>query len=137
MTLPKIKTLHDIADYLEKMAVLIRSLPDVPLSNLNTYESISTTSTKKPKSQAATGLAEGDLQELADSLTDISREGAQEELDGLNLSSLRALSSLLGIRVPSRASKAETVSTLLWQLFDSPAGQERIRTFHRRHSQEF
>ena len=53
-------------------------------------------------------------------------------MNSLTVPAIRQLASLLGIRIPSKAIKSESISMLLSQVFDVPAGQELIRTFHKR-----
>ena len=62
----------------------------------------------------------------------LTRDEAAAELRNLKVDSIRRLAASLGIRIPSKATKSEATSTLLAHVFDIPAGQELIRTFHRR-----
>lgn len=72
--------------------------------------------------------------ELSRRFSSLERGDAEAELKNLKTDSIRQLAAALGIRIPSKATKAEATSTLLAHVFDIPAGQELIRTFHRRHS---
>ena len=72
--------------------------------------------------------------ELSRRFSSLERGDAEAELKNLKADAIRQLAAALGIRIPSKATKAEASSMLLAQVFDIPAGQELIRTFHRRHS---
>ena len=70
--------------------------------------------------------------DLSRRFSGLARDEAEVELRNLKVDSIRRLAASLGIRMPSKATKAEAISTLLAHVFDIPAGQELIRTFHRR-----
>lgn len=72
---------------------------------------------------------------LANRMPSLERSTAEMELAGLTVSDIRKLAGILHIRVPSKIKKIEAVNMLLEQVFDLPAGQQLIRTFHKRNSQ--
>lgn len=122
-----VKTSHDLADVLESVANLLRSIPEYELGKVrqNFKDTDNQKNSEDPQIQIT-------LTELASRLSEFGRENAETELKKLTLESMRHLATSLKIRIPSKASKADTISILLTQLFDIPAGQERIRTFHNR-----
>lgn len=122
-----VKTSHDLADVLESVANLLRSIPEYELGKVrqNFKDTDNQKNSEDPQIQIT-------LTELASRLSEFGRENAETELKKLTLESMRHLATSLKIRIPSKASKADTINILLTQLFDIPAGQERIRTFHNR-----
>ena len=122
-----VKTSHDLADVLESVANLLRSIPEYELGKVrqNFKDTDNQKNSEDPQIQIT-------LTELASRLSEFGRENAETELKKLTLESMRYLATSLKIRIPSKASKADTINILLTQLFDIPAGQERIRTFHNR-----
>ena len=122
-----VKTSHDLADVLESVANLLRSIPEYELGKVrqNFKDTDNQKNSEDPQIQIT-------LTELASRLSEFGRENAETELKKLTLESIRHLATSLKIRIPSKASKADTINILLTQLFDIPAGQERIRTFHNR-----
>ena len=72
---------------------------------------------------------------LAKRLPSLDRSTAEVKLAGLTVSDIRKLAGILQIRIPSKIKKIEAVNMLLEQVFDLPAGQQLIRTFHKRNSQ--
>lgn len=122
-----VKTSHDLADVLESVANLLRSIPEYELGKVrqNFKDTDNQKNSEEPQIQIT-------LTELASRLSEFGRENAETELKKLTLESMRHLATSLKIRIPSKASKADTINILLTQLFDIPAGQERIRTFHNR-----
>lgn len=75
------------------------------------------------------------LSGLAARLPSLERSAAAAELEDLTVGDVRKLAGILQIRVPSKIRKAEAVDMLLEHVFDLPAGQQLIRTFHKRNSQ--
>lgn len=122
-----VKTSHDLADVLESVANLLRSIPEYELGKVrqNFKDTDNQKNSEEPQIQIT-------LTELASRLSEFGRENAETELKKLTLESMRHLATSLKIRIPSKASKADTINILLTQIFDIPAGQERIRTFHNR-----
>ena len=122
-----VKTSHDLADVLESVANLLRSIPEYELGKVrqNFKDTDNQKNSEDPQIQIT-------LTELASRLSEFGRENAETELKKLTLESMRHLATSLKIRIPSKTSKADTINILLTQLFDIPAGQERIRTFHNR-----
>ena len=74
------------------------------------------------------------LSDLASRLPTLGRENAEAEIQALTVKDMRQIAASLEIRIPSKATKSETVNMLLAQVFDVPAGHERIRTFHKRNA---
>ena len=70
--------------------------------------------------------------DLSRRFSGLTRDEAAAELRNLKVDSIRQLAASLGIRIPSKATKAEATGTLLAHVFDIPAGQEIISTFHQR-----
>lgn len=129
-----IKTSRDLADLLEYAVKMLRTLPEYELSE-GYQQGKHSTIQKKSHGIAEASNTQMSLADLASKLPSLSRESAVSEIESLTLESMRQIASLLEIRIPSRATKSETLNTLLAQLFDIPAGQERIRTFHKRNVQ--
>ena len=127
----RIKTSHDLADLLEDAARALRMLPPLELSDAQ--RSIAADSFKDAKRKDIDrDLVQERLTLLADQLPDLSRSEAETHLASLTVESIRQLAPLVDVRMPSKATKHEYVQLLLTQLFDAPAGQEVIRTFHKR-----
>lgn len=126
-----IRTSHDLADVLEDAAKALRRFPELSLSNLDQILA-EATSVKQDLAEVKPTPAKFNLEELAKRLPTLERSDAESEVVNLTVDSIRQLSSLLGIRLPSKATKAQATSMLLAQVFDIPAGQELIRTFHQR-----
>ena len=129
MTTGKIQTSHDLADLLEDAVKVLRMLPAMQL-----------TETRQPiRTRTAELVSENDrikteenLDVVATQITKLDRRDAEGELASLTVDAIRKLAPLLDVRVPSKATKDEYIKLLLNQLFDAPAGQELIRTFHKR-----
>ena len=92
---------------------------------------------KEPNIESAEGERQCSvaLLGLANRLPSLERSTAEVELAGLTVSDIRKLAGVLQIRIPSKIKKIEAVNMLLEQVFDLPAGQQLIRTFHKRNSQ--
>ena len=134
----KIRTSHDLADILEDAVRVLRMLPDMQLSKLDQNSdssSILSHSTTGPNEENDQGCIKDDLTRLADQFNELGREKAENEISALTVPAIREVASLLQIRIPSRATKADSINMILSQVFDVPAGQELIRTFHKRNSQ--
>ena len=127
-----IKTSHDLAEALEDAAKALRAVPNLSLYELG--QILAEGKAQRSNVKASAGKAKFDLSDLAARLPNLERDEAESELNALNVDSLRQLATLLGIRIRSKMPKSQSVALLLAQLFDIPAGQELIRTFHRRNS---
>lgn len=133
MAARNIQTSHDLAAALEVAARALRAFPDLSLQELSQtlaqgqHPKKATASAGKPVDQAQ-------LEDLSRRFSGLARDEAEAELRNLKVDSIRQLAASLGIRIPSKATKAEATSTLLAHVFDIPAGQELIRTYHRRHA---
>ena len=131
MRYDRIKTSHDLADLLEDAAKALRMLPPLTLSDAR--GSISTNSLKDAKHRDSDQEpVQERLKLLAEQLPELGRSDAETHLVSLTVESIRQLAPLLDVRIPSKATKSEYIQLLLTQLFDAPAGQELIRTFHKR-----
>lgn len=127
MDFSHIKTSRDLADLLESVAKVLRTIPEYDITEFH-----KSFDTNGPQKGATSFKSEIPLDELAYRLPTLNREEAHLEIQSLTIASMRQLASHLQIRIPSKATKSETVSMLMSQIFDLPAGQERIRTFHKR-----
>lgn len=133
MAARNIQTSHDLAAALAAAARALRAFPDLSLQELGQ----ALAQGQSPKKAAARGGPPADkaqLEDLSRRFSSLERGDAAAELKNLKVDSIRQLAAALGIRIPSKATKAEATRSLLAQVFDIPAGQELIRTFHRRHS---
>ena len=128
-----IQTSHDLAAALEVAAQTLRAFPDLSLQELG-QALAQGQSPKKAAARAGQAVDKAQLEDLSRRFASLERDAAAAELKNLKTDSIRQLAAALGIRIPSKATKAEAASTLLAHVFDIPAGQELIRTFHRRHS---
>ena len=126
-----VKTSHDLADELESAARALRNAPAVPLTDASEPLKKSPGRSTSAGSNSLGGRRP-ELEELVEQLATMERTSAEPELRSLPVTAARRVAKILGLRVPSRATKDETVDLLLAQLFEVPAGQERIRTFHER-----
>ena len=131
MDIKDIKTSRELADLLESVAKILRTLPE--------YELPESSRQADPVDQQQKVFGKPDKLQNQLSLADFAyrfpkmeRDVAEAEIKALTVESMRQLAALLEIRVPSKATKSETVDMLLTQVFDVPTGQERIRTFHKR-----
>lgn len=128
----KIETSHDLADFLGEVAETLRHLPSVKLAEFredaagNVAGSVRDRRRKQSRSDA-------ELEVLASQLGQLDRSEAETRLSSLTVESIRKIAPMLNIRIPSRAKKDESIEMLLLHLFDAPAGQELIRTFHKRY----
>lgn len=132
MALDEMETSHELADALEVIARALRMLPAVRLDD--STEDI-TGRRKRSIGQKSVGQAHmpEELTLFAETLPELSRLEAEACLNSLTVSSIREIAPLLDIRIPSKGTKGQYIQLLLTQLFDAPAGQELIRTYHKRH----
>lgn len=128
-----IRTSYDLADALEGAVKALRAAPELPIYDLNRILA-SARSQKGGDPEVNAAPAKFRLEELARRFSGLARDEAEAELRNLTVDSIRQLAAALGIRIPSKATKGQATSTLLAHVFDIPAGQELIRTFHRRHA---
>ena len=124
-----IRNSHDLADLLEKTAFALRALPPLELAeDERTGERNGRTRSQRVRRQEV----QERLNRFVDQLPGLSRTDAENELASLTVAAIRQLAPMLDVRIPSKATKSEYIRLLLIQLFDAPAGQELIRTFHKR-----
>ena len=128
MVTDQIKTSHDLADALEGMVKILRGLPAFQIADGPGLQKQDVRIRGQGKSSGYPVY----IQRISDRLRDLSRKDAEDEINSLTLPEIRQIAAMQGIRVPSRATKSETAVMLLAQVFDMPAGQELIRTFHKR-----
>lgn len=128
MVTDQIKTSHDLADALEGVVEVLRGLPAFQIADGPALQKQGVRGRDHEKSNGQSAQ----VQAIADRLLNLPRKDAEAEIGSLTLPEIRQIAALRGIRVPSRATKSETVAMLLAQVFDMPAGQELIRTFHKR-----
>jgi len=128
MVTDQIKTSHDLADALEGVVKTLRGLPAFKIADGPGLQEQDVRIRGQGKSNAYPVY----IQRISERLRDLSRKDAEEEINSLTLPEIRQIAAVQGIRVPSRATKSETAAMLLAQVFDMPAGQELIRTFHKR-----
>ena len=128
MEIDRIRTSHDLADLLEEAAQVLRMLPAMPLASVRRSEGTGASDSKEQGGGHRRRLSET-LQSLAEKLPQIDRLEAETELSSLPVYSIQQLAPLLGVRMPSKATKNEYIRLLLSQVFDAPAGQEVVRTF--------
>ena len=135
MTTRRVKTSYELADILEDVVRVLRALPEVHLAEPSQNANITNMLPGTLKDSLQEDV-QHDIQDkvnsLANQLHTFGREYAESEMNSLTVPAIRQLASLLGIRIPSKAVKSESISMLLSQVFDVPAGQELIRTFHKR-----
>ena len=129
----RIRTSHDLADLLEDAARGLRMLPPLDLSDAQRGIATDILKGRKRGDSDQEAVRER-LRLLAEKLPGLSRSDAENHLVSLTVGSIRQLAPMLDVRLPSKATKNEYVQMLLTQLFDAPAGQELIRTFHKRGS---
>ena len=131
MAVDNTRTSHDLANELEDMAKVLRALPELPLSQLGqTFAKLK--SSKPVCEKRDDGLVREQLEDLANKLPTLDKSEASSKLKPLTVESIRHLATMLGFRMPSKLNKSQAIDMLLEQVFDIPAGQELIRTFHRR-----
>ena len=133
MVIRDVGTTHDLADFLEAAARALRALPAVLLAQGDASD--------KGVADAAElgrGNKKADVDTsqtaLAATLPELGREGAQNELQSLTVDGIRRTAASLGIRIPSKSRKSDAIDLVLAQMFDVPAGQELLRTFHKRNT---
>lgn len=128
-----IRTSYDLADALEGAVKALRAAPELPIYDLNRIlASARNQKGDTPKHNATP--AKFKPEELSRRFAGLGRDAAAAELKSLKTDAIRQLAADLGIRIPSKATKAEATRVFLAHAFDIPAGQELIRTFDRRHS---
>lgn len=131
MATDNIRTSHDLANTLENAAKALRALPELPLSQLGqTFAKLK--SSKQVCRKSDDELVQVQLEDLANVLPDLEKGEAASMLKPLRVEAIRQLATMLGFRMPSKLNKSQAIDMLLEQVFDIPAGQELIRTFHRR-----
>ena len=128
-----IKTLHDLADMLENAAKVLRALPDSQLAELSQPFAKAEAQERSPERNHKRP-SQAELADLATRLPTLEKGSGEAEIKTLTVESIRQLATQLGIRMPSKLNKSQAIDMLLEQVFDIPAGQELIRTFHRRNS---
>lgn len=125
-----IKTSHDLADMLDQIVKVLRTVPEVKLAELQ--ETNASDLAKKSQNNEIRRQDQERLSDIAKQLPSFHRERAETEITALTVPEIRQLATLLEIRMPSKMKKSESIDLLLSQVFDVPAGQELIRTFHKR-----
>lgn len=124
-------TTHDLADYLEEAAKALRALPAIPLAQEKALDKATAEASSLCKSDTRE-YADASYTAFAEALPGLAREDAQNELQSLTVDGIRRTAASLGIRVPSKSRKSDAIDLVLAQMFDVPAGQELLRTFHKR-----
>lgn len=125
-----IKTSYDLADMLDHVVKVLRTVPEVKLTELQ--ETKASDLAKKIQKDEARQQIQDRLSYLAKQLPSFQRERAETEITALTVPEIRQLATLFDIRMPSKMKKSESIDLFLSQMFDVPAGQELIRTFHKR-----
>ena len=131
MRTDEIKTSHDLADLLEDAARGLRLLPPFELA-CGQRTSLSDRTQETTRKNGDKKQVQEKLAFLVEQLPELNRADAEAHLVSLTVAAIRQLAPLLDVRIPSKATKSEYIQLLLTQLFDAPAGQELIRTFHKR-----
>ena len=127
-----IRTSHALAAALEEAARALRAFPDLSLYELG--QTVAQSNPRKASvANAGKAMDKPELADLSARFSSLERSEAEAELRNLTVDSMRQLAASLGIRMPSKITKSQATSMLLAQVFDLPAGQELLRTFHRRH----
>ena len=130
--LPKgIKNSHDLADLLETTANALRLSPPLELDDMRRVGRTGT-NRSTPRVDESVELERERMCKLAEKLPGFTRSEAENSLRSLTVKSIRQLAPLVDVRIPSKATKGEHIEMLLTHLFDAPAGQELISTFHQR-----
>lgn len=132
MAANNIRTSHDLAAALESAAQALRAFPELSLLELS-QTLAQTHPHKKVAEKLGKPLDISSVEDLSTRFSSLERSEAEAELRNLTVDSMRQLATTLGIRMPSKITKSQAISMLLAQVFDIPAGQELLRTFHRRH----
>ncbi len=127
-----IKTSHDLAEILENAARALRMMPPIKMTEDEALRDSRGIGKKRRGKQAPKKLSDNELIDLAGEISRVDRSSAENRLASQTISDIRQIADTLGIRTPSKATKSEYIRLLLMQLFDAPAGQELIRTFHER-----
>lgn len=130
METKNIKTSRDLADMLDHVVKVLRTVPEFKLAELQ--ETKASDLSKRSQRDEARRQIQERLSSLAKQLPSLQRERAETEITALTVPEIRQLATLLEIRMPSKMKKSESIDLLLSQVFDVPAGQELIRTFHKR-----
>jgi hypothetical protein len=131
MAIRDVGTTHDLANFLEEAARALRALPSMPLAQEETRETSEGESTELWRGGKKSDADQRHIA-LAETLQGLAREDARNELQSLTVDGIRGTAASLGIRVPSKSRKSDAVDLVLAQMFDVPAGQELLRTFHKR-----
>lgn len=126
-----IQTSHDLAAALESAAQALRAFPELSLLELS--QTLAQTQPHKKVAEKPVKSSDiSSVEDLSTRFSSLERSEAEAELGSLKVDAIRQLGTALGIRMPSKLTKAQATSMLLAQVFDIPAGQELIRTFHQR-----
>ena len=124
----RLQTSYDLARLLESWAKVLRSMPEMTLQE---FKQDSMGPKSRPRYSHNEDRVDNSLADLAGRLPTYDKEKARASLDALTVSQIRKISTLLRIRTPSKGLKGELIDMLLAQVFDIPAGQDVVRTFHR------
>lgn len=122
--------LHELGELLSAFALALRKHQMQDLDRRVGEEKAASIERAEDERQCVVALSG-----LADRLPNLERSMAEAELANLTVSNVRKLAGMLQIRIPSKIKKDEAVNMLLEQVFDLPARQQLIRTFHKRNSQ--
>ena len=128
----EIDTSHDLADLLEDAAKRLRMLPSVRFSDAQGRVADDRLSDRRGRRNYREAIRQDGLALVAEELRESSRLDAEARLGSLTVGEIRQIAPSLGVRIPSKGTKSEYIQMLLTQVFDAPAGQELIRTFHKR-----
>ena len=119
---------HELGNLLSDLALALRKQPTQDLRHGKEEEAANVERSADERQRSVA------LSELAARLPSLERSAAETKLEDLTVGDIRKLAGMLQIRVPSKIRKAEAVEMLLEHVFDIPAGQQLIRTFHKRNS---
>ena len=133
MAIKGVGTTHDLANLLEDVAKVLRVLPSVELVDDELLDKMLRKDSDPGQSGKKPVSSEIEVT-LATELSGLERQDAEKELRSLTVAGIRRVAELMGIRIPSKSPKNDSVNLLLAQVFDAPAGQELLRTFHKRNS---
>ncbi len=131
MVAKDIRTSHELAAVLESAAQALRAFPELPLLELS-QTLAQTQPHKKVAEKPGKSSTVEPSEDLSTRFSSLERSEAEAELGSLKVDAIRQLGTALGIRMPSKLTKSEATSMLLTQVFDIPAGQKLISTFHQR-----
>lgn len=123
-----LQTSYDLAQLLESWAKVLRSMPEMTLQEFKKDSAGQKTRSRNPYDENS---VDNGLADLAGRLPTYDKEMARASLDALTVPQIRKISTLLRIRTPSKGRRAELIDMLLAHVFDIPAGQDVVRTFHR------